>query len=96
MEVEVRYLTRDIAKYFRSANKREIIHLPNNAKYENLLNLLEEKYEPAPKSEQRGKMKQKMLDFFVFISEGASLLSIRNKTVNPNNKVLVAYADTGG
>lgn len=97
VEVKIRYLSRDIAEHFGSHKElREVIHLSDNAKYEHLLNLLGEKYEKAIKLEHGKELKGGMLDAFIFICEGTPLRRIRDKSVNQDNEVLVAYADFGG
>lgn len=98
VKVKIRYLSRNIAEHFGSYKElREVVHLPGNAKYEHLLNLLRKKYEKAIKKLEHGKeLKEGMLNAFIFICEGTPLRRIRDKSVNQNNEVLVAYADFGG
>lgn len=72
VEVKMRYLSDDIAKHLGSPNKREAVHLSDNALYEHLLGLLEKKYKSAFKQLYGGKLKEKMLDTFI-LSLGASL-----------------------
>ena len=90
MEVKVRYLTREIAKSFGSAGKVETIHVPGDAKYEDLLNTFREKLS------RNGKVDERMMDALVFICGGRPLLSIRNEALNSDCTVMVGYADTGG
>ena len=96
MKVKIRYLSHDRAKHFGSRKKRETVHLSDNATYEQLRALLEKKYEKAAKQLYCGKLKEKMLDTFIFICEGNPLRTIRDKLINPDVEVLVAYADVGG
>lgn len=96
VEVKMRYLSHDVARHFGSSKKTEIVHLSDNAIYEHLLGLLKEKYETAVKKLYKGKLKEKMLDTFVLICEGKPLLTIRDKLVNPDIEVLVAYLGYGG
>lgn len=96
VEVKMRYLSHDIARHFGSRKKRETVHLSDNAMYEHLLSLLEMRYERAIKQLYSRKLREKMLDTFIFICEGQTLRTIRNKLINPNGEVLVGYADFGG
>lgn len=96
MEVKMRYMSYDIAKYFGSRENRETIHLSDNATYEHLLCLLEKKYDRAIKQLYGKKLREKMLDTFIFICEGKPLRTIRDKMINPDGEVLVAHADFGG
>lgn len=96
MEVKMRYLGHDIARHFGSLKKREIIHLSDNATYEHLLDTLEKRYERAIKQLHHGKLREKMLDTFILIREGQTLRTIRDRLINPDGEVLVAYADFGG
>lgn len=90
MEVKVRYLSHEIAKCFGSSGKVETIHVSDDVKYENIFSILREKLR------RYGKVDEKLLDTFVFISEGRALLSIRDEALNSDCEVLVGYADTGG
>lgn len=90
MKVKVRYLSHEIAKCFGSSGKVEPIHVSDDAKYENILSILREKLRRC------GKVDEKLLDTFVFISGGRALLSIKDETLNSDCEVLVGYADTGG
>lgn len=96
VEVKVRYLSHDVAKHFGSSEKTEIIHLSDNAMYKHLIGLLKEKYETAIKQLYGGKLKEKMLDTFVLICEGNPLQTIRDRLINPDIEVLVAYLGYGG
>jgi hypothetical protein len=96
MEAKMKYLSYDIAKYFGSRKNKETIHLSENATYEHVLSLLEKKYERAFKQLHGGKLERKMLDAFIFITEGRPLRTMQDKIVNPDREVLVAYADFGG
>lgn len=96
MKVKMRYLGHDVAKHFCSRKKREIIFLSDNAVYEHLLGLLEKKYEKAIKQLYGRKLREKMLDTFIFICEGKPLRTIRDKMINSDGEVLVAHADFGG
>ena len=89
MEVRVRYLSHDIAEQFGSRKKREVVHLSDDATYEDLLGLLEKKYEKAEIGEE-------MFDIFFFICEGKPLGAIGNKSVNPDREILVAHKVFGG
>jgi len=71
MEVKIRYLTHEIAKYFGSSGKVETIHVSDDAKYENTLSIL------GKKLRRYGKVVERLLDTFVFICGGRALLSIR-------------------
>ena len=96
VEVKMRYLGHDIARHFGSRKKRETAHLSDNAMYKRLLSLLEKRYERAIKQLYGRKLREKMLDTFIFICEGQPLRTIRDKLINPESEVLVAYADFGG
>ena len=96
MEAKMKYLSYDIAKYFGSRKNKETIHLSENATYEHLLSLLEKKYERAFKQLHGGKLEKKMLDAFIFISEGRPLRTMQDQIVNLDREMLVAYADFGG
>jgi hypothetical protein len=89
MEVRIRYLSYDMAEQFGSRKKREVVHLSDDATYEDLLGLLEKKYEKA-------ELEEEILDTFIFICEGRPLRTIRDELINPNGEVLVGYADFGG
>ncbi len=89
MEVRIRYLGYDIAEQFGSRKKREAVHLPDNATYEDLLGVLEKKYGKVELGEE-------MLDIFFFICGGEPLRLIGNKSVNPDMEVLVAHKVFGG
>lgn len=90
MEVKVRYLSRGIAKYFGSSGKVDTIHIPDGAKYGNLLGIFKDKLR------HHGELDEGLLDTFVFICGGRILLNIKDESLNPNYDVLVGYADTGG
>lgn len=90
MEVKVRYLSHEIAKCFGSSGKVETIHVSDDAKYGNILSILKERLR------RYGKLDEKLLDTFVFISGGRALLSIKYETLKSDCEVLVGYADTGG
>ena len=96
VEVKMKYLSHDVAKHFGSLKKTEIVHLSDSAMYEHLLGLLKEKYETAIKQLYGGKLKEKMLDTFVLICEGKPLQTVRDKLINPDIEVLVAYLGFGG
>lgn len=96
LEVKMRYLSHDVAKHFGSSKKTEIVHLSDNAMYKHLIGLLKEKYETAIKQLYGGKLKEKMLDTFVLICEGKPIQRIRNKLINPDIEVLIAYLGYGG
>lgn len=89
MEVRIRYLSYDIAEQFGSREKREVVHLSDNATYEDLLGLLEKKCERA---ESEGEV----FDTFFFICEGKPLSAIGKKAINPDREVLVAHKVFGG
>jgi len=90
MEVKIRYLSHEIAKYFGSSKKIETIHFSADVKYEDILSLLKKKLR------RYGKMDERLLDTFVFICGGRALLNIRDEALNSDCEVLVGYADTGG
>lgn len=96
MEVKMRYLGQEVAKYFGSRKKGEILHLPPNAKYQHLLELLEKRYKQASDRLHGGRWKDKMLESFIFISEGKPLRTKRDEAINPQEEVLVGYMDFGG
>lgn len=96
MEVKIRYLGHGIAKHFGSHKKRETIHLPDNTEYRHLLDLLEKRYEKTIKQLHGGRWKDRMLESFIFICGGTPLRRQRDKVINPNGEVLVAYMDFGG
>lgn len=89
MKVRIRYLGYDIAEQFGSRKKREVVHLSDDATYEDLLGLLEKKYEKA-------ELGEKMFDTFFFICEGTPLRAIGKKSINPDTEVLVAHKVFGG
>ena len=89
MEVRIRYLSYDIAEQFGSREKREVVHLSDNATYEDLLGLLKKKSEKAESAEE-------VFDTFFFICEGKPLGAIGNKSINPDREVLVAHKVFGG
>jgi hypothetical protein len=90
MEVKVRYLSREIAKYFGSSEKVETIHVSGDAKYEDILSIL------RGKLRRHGEVDERLLDNFIFLCEGRVLLRIRDEALNSDCKVLVGYADFGG
>lgn len=96
MEVKIRYLGSDVAKCFGSKEKREVINLSVDAKYEELLKLLNERYKKAVEVLYGGKYKDEMFSTFIFLCEGNFIQGMRDKPINPNSEVLVAYADIGG
>lgn len=96
VEVKMRYLGHDVARHFGSPQKRQTIRLSDNAVYERLLSLLEKRYEKAIEQLYGRKLREKMLDTFIFICEGQTLRTIRDKLIKPESEVLVAYADLGG
>ena len=96
VEVKVRYLGHDIARHFGSSEKRQTIRLSDNAMYERLLSLLEKRYEKTIEQLYGKKLREKMLDIFILICEGQTLRTIKDKLINPESEVLVAYADLGG
>lgn len=89
MEVRIRYLSYDIAEQFGSREKREILHLSDNATYEDLLGLLEKKCKKAESGEE-------VFDTFFFICEGKPLTAMRDEPINPDREVLVAHKVFGG
>ena len=89
MEVRIRYLGYDIAEQFGSQKKREVVQLSDNATYEELLGLLEKKYEKA-------ESKEEMLDNFFFICGGKPLNTIGDESINPEMEVMVAHKVFGG
>lgn len=90
MEVRIRYLGHEIAKRFGSSGKVETIHVSGSAKYEDILSILGEKLR------RHGKLDERLMDTFVFICEGRTLLSIKEDPLNTDCEVMVGYADTGG
>ncbi|MFQ6063964.1 MAG: hypothetical protein ACE5L6_00645 [Candidatus Bathyarchaeia archaeon] len=89
MEVRIRYLSQDIAEQFGSSEKREIVHLSDNATYDQLLGLLEKKCGKAETGEEA-------FDTFFFVCEGKPLTAIRDELINPDREVLVAHKVFGG
>lgn len=89
MKVRIRYLSYDIAEQFGSRKKREVIHLSDDATYEDLLGLLEKKCEKA-------ELGGEVFDIFFFICEGKPLRAIGEKSINPDREVLVAHKVFGG
>ena len=96
MEVRIRYLSHDLARYFASSEKRETVHVPDNAVYESITSILKEKHERAVKQLPPGKTKHGTLNSLVFLCEGKPIATMAGKPVDPNSEVLVAYADFGG
>lgn len=92
----MRYLGREIARRFGSDSNDEIVRLPNNARYGQLLHLLERKYDEAAQRLPSSKWKERMLESFIFIYDGRPLRTIKDKVINPNGEVLVGYLDFGG
>ncbi len=90
MEVRIRYLSHELVKSFGSSGKVEIIHFSGDAKCEDVLSKFKEKLKC------NGEVSERMLDAFVFICGGRTLLTIRGETLNSDCEVLVGYADTGG
>jgi hypothetical protein len=90
MEIEVRYLTREIAESFGAINKKETIHVPANTNYEGLLSIFQEKLRNTNQANEG------LMDSLVFICGGRSLISARKEHLVPHCTVLVGYADTGG
>ena len=89
MEVRIRYLGYDITEQFGSKKKREVLQLPNNATYEELLALLEKKYEKA-------ESKEEMADNFFFICGGKPLNTIGDESITPEMEVMIAHKVFGG
>ena len=58
MKVKIRYLGYEIAKRFGSYKKREIIHLPDNSTYGQLLAFLEKRYRKTAEQSRYEKMKK--------------------------------------
>lgn len=90
MEIEVRYLTREIAENFGVTNKKDTLHVPSNASYGDLLNIFQEKLRKTKHADDR------LMDSLVFICGGRSLVSARKEHLRSYCTVLVGYADTGG
>ncbi|UCC33395.1 MAG: hypothetical protein JSW53_06425 [Candidatus Bathyarchaeota archaeon] len=89
MEVRIRYLSYDIAEQFGSRDKREVVHLADDATYEDLLGLLEKKY-------GRAESEGEVFDTFFFVCGGQPLRSIGDSQVNPDMEVLIAHKVFGG
>ena len=89
MEVRIRYLGHDIAEQFGSHKKREVVHLSDDATYEDLLELLEKKY---GKAESEGEV----FDTFFFVCGGQPIRSKGNRPINPDMEVLIAHKVFGG
>lgn len=90
MDVKIRYLSHEVAKSFGSSEKVETIHLPDQAKYEDVLNMLEEKLRC------HGKTDEELLDTFILLCEDGVVHRIKDEALNHDCKVLVGYADFGG
>jgi hypothetical protein len=90
MEVRIRYLSREIAKTFGSSGKVETIQFSGDAKYQDVLSVLREKLR------RHGEVNERLLDNFLILCDGMVLLRMKDKVLNPDCKVLVGYADTGG
>lgn len=90
MEVKIRYLSNEIAKYFGSSKKIETIRFSTAVKYADILSLLKKKLR------RYGKMNERLLDTFVFICGGRALLNLGEEALNSDCEVLIGYADTGG
>jgi len=95
MKAKIRYLSYEIAKRFGSYKKREIIHLPDNSTYGQLLVFLEKRYRKITE-QSRYEKNEKVLDSFIFLSDKGPLHRVRDKNIDPNDEILVAYADVGG
>jgi len=85
-----------MAKCFDSKEKREVINLSDDARYEELLKLLNERYKKAVETLYSGKYKETMFDTFIFLCEGNFIQRMKDKLITRNSEVLVAYADVGG
>ncbi len=89
MRVQIRYLTYEIAKSFGSAEKSELLQLPSDAKYGELLDRFKGRIMPKGDGER-------LMDSLVFICDGRPLISIKDELVDSGCTILVGYADTGG
>lgn len=89
MEVRIRYLGYDIAEQFGSRKKREIVHLSDDATYEDLLGLLQKKCDEV-------ELEEETFDTFFFISGGTPLRAMQNRPIDPDREVLVAHKVFGG
>lgn len=96
MEVRLRYSGSEVAKYFGSRKKKETLRLPPDAKYQHLLDILEKRYQHALDQLNYGSRKEKMLESFVFLSEGTPLRTKKEETVNPEDEIFVGHMDFGG
>jgi hypothetical protein len=90
LEVKIRYLSWGIAKSFGSSEKVETINLSNEAKYQDVLDILEKKLR------YHGERDEELLETFVLLCDGIVLHRIKDENLNPSCKILVGYADFGG
>ncbi len=90
MKVKVRYLSWGIARSFGSSNKVETIHLSGEAKYQAVLDILNEKVK------HHGKKDEELLDTFVLLCDGRVIHRVKDEAVSPDCNILVGYADFGG
>jgi hypothetical protein len=89
MRIKVRYLSSEIAEYFQSSEKVEMITLYGAKKYKDLLEELERRV-------VQGSGSKSTLKNFVVICNGHRLSDLENEPLVPNSEVIVAHADTGG
>ena len=89
MNIKIRYLSHEIAKYFQSSTREETIIFRDTQKYKDLLEELEKKIE-------RGQGDKSVLDNFVMICNGQRLSDLKNEPLNSNYEIIIAHADTGG
>lgn len=90
LDVKVRYLSWGIAKSFGSPEKVETVNLPGEAKYQDILDMLEKKLK------RHASKGEKLLDTFVLLCNGRVLHRIKHEPLDPDCNILVGYADFGG
>ncbi|MFW6111266.1 MAG: hypothetical protein ACOC6H_04440 [Thermoproteota archaeon] len=92
----MRYSGSEVAKYFGSRETKETFHLPPKAKYQQLLDVFEKKYQKVLEHSDRRRRNDKMLDSFIFLSEGTPIRTKKGEPVNPEDEVFVGQMDFGG
>lgn len=96
MEVRVRYVGRDIAEYFGTSEKFEVLQIPEGSTYGQLLERFRERFVQALRRRHGGKINEDMLSVFVFVSGGRNIRRIPDEPVKDGDEILVVPADAGG
>lgn len=88
MKVKIKYVTLEIAKHFGSKEKEEEIEFPKGSLYKDLISNL------ARRSDLKDE--NKILDTFFFLVGGKSITLMTEEKIDPNEEVVITYADFGG